>query len=101
VPRSQAAPRLFLLDSPWEDRSTTQPHRGRLGSDQLDSLKRLLDEAGPEFAHVVLLHHHVLPHGRATEDPDYSLLQDAGVLEEAPVRLRCHHRPPLRGGRYQ
>ncbi len=85
---------LFLLDSPWDDQSTTVPHHGRLGGKQIDELKRLLAEAGPTSTKVVLLHHHVTPHGRAHDDPDFSLLQDAGelndVLRDAGVQFVIH-----------
>jgi predicted phosphodiesterase len=81
---------LFLLDSPWDDRNTTRPHHGRLGADQITRLKQLLRDAGPDGAKLVLLHHHVTPHGRAKDDPDFSLLLDSGELTEVLMDAGAH-----------
>jgi hypothetical protein len=73
---------FFLLDSPWDDHVYAEPHHGRLGRDQLDSLKSLLSASGHGTLKIVLLHHHVTPQGRAGDEPDFSQLRDARDLIE-------------------
>jgi len=95
--------RLFLLDSPFQDRKSTNPHHGRLGAEQLAELTSLIGAAADKVPRVVVLHHHVTPMGRNVDAPDYSLLQDAAdfleVVSAGDVRLVLHghqHRPYLR-----
>lgn len=72
---------LFLLDSPWDDKSTNNPHHGRLGQQQLARLRTLLSETPPESTRLVLLHHHVSPQGWSHDSTsDFSQVQDAGEL---------------------
>jgi hypothetical protein len=107
VPRTLGGPaspiQLFLLDSPYQDRSDTQPHHGRLGPDQLAALKVLMNGANGTGPKILVLHHHVIPMGRNVDDPDFSLLQDAADLLDAAsasdVRVILHghqHRACLR-----
>lgn len=91
---------IFLLDSPFEDKSTTQPHHGRLGGKQIEELASMLSEAAPSALRIVVLHHHVSPVGVGAGHKDFSQLQDArellSVLERYSVQLVLHghqHRP--------
>lgn len=85
---------LLLLDSPFEDRHDSQPHHGSLGPRQTGRAKELLRSLAPTQAPVVVLHHHVLPMGRATDDDDFSILKDAedllDLLRSSQVRLVVH-----------
>jgi hypothetical protein len=77
---------LFLLDSPWDDRSTTPPHHGRLGQAQLSALRRLLREPAPTSTKLVLLHH-ALSARAGDADPEGGASQ-VGDAEELLDLLR-------------
>lgn len=85
--------RFYLLDSAHEDRVQHEPHRGTIGSAQLDALEDLL-AAPTEALRCVALHHHVAPFAPTHGLPDFSLLQDAsdllGKLRKYGVPLLFH-----------